>query len=150
MVFHFFSPQDFAQGGYGFSTEIFQQNFSKEIFPKGFLFLMEMSQLSVFQKGFFVFPWRCLSGSFSKGIFVFQLESPSGSFSIKFLFGRSFSVFAILPEIYKFQLDCPSKQYRRNLIFQLSDPFQVLLFCGQLFSNSELEGEIFSLIFLRS
>ena len=133
LVFHFFSPQDFAQGGYGFSTEIFQQNFSKEIFPKGFLFLMEMSQQSVFQKDFFVFHGD-VSVDLPQGEFLFFNWKVQVDLSQMGIFARKIiQCFAILLEIYKFQLDCPSKQYRRNLILQLSDSIQVLLFCGQLF-----------------
>ena len=46
---------------------------------------------------------------------------------------KVFEWFAILQQIYKFPLDCRCKQYRRNLIFQLSDYFQIVLFCGSFF-----------------
>ena len=126
-----------------FSTEFFKGNFSKrffvfdgnvstELFPKGFFVFHGNVSTECFPKRFFV----CLSIGKFKRIFLKRNFCLSiGKFKanlsqIEFLFGRSFSVFAILPEIYKFQLDCPGKQFRRNLILQLSDSIQVLLFCG--------------------
>ena len=98
---------------------VFHGDVSVDLSQREFLFLNWKVQEDLSQKEFLlgrIFAWK-----------NFCLED--------FLLGRFFAwkifqCFAILPQIYKFQLDCRGKQYRRNLIFQLSDPFQVLLFCG--------------------
>jgi hypothetical protein len=88
---------------------------SKQIFLKSnFCLSIGKFKANLSQIEFLFVHWKVQSESFSNRIFVWKV----------------IRCFAILLEIYKFQLDCPSKQYRRNLIFQLSDPFQVLLFCG--------------------
>ena len=108
-----------------FSTEFFKGNFSKRFFvfhrdvpvdlsQREFLFFNWKVQVDLSQIKFLFFNWKVQVDLSQMGIFARKI----------------IQCFAILLEIYKFQLDCPSKQYRRNLIFQLSDPFQVLLFCG--------------------
>ena len=123
---------EFFKGKFSKRFFVFDGNVSTELFPKGFFVFHGNVSTECFPKRFFV----CLSIGKFKRIFLKRNFCLSiGKFKanlsqIEFLFGRSFSVFAILPEIYKFQLDCPGKQFRRNLILQLSDSIQVLLFCG--------------------
>jgi hypothetical protein len=108
-----------------FSLKFFNGIFSKGIFVFPGKFKANLSQIEVL----FV-HWKVQSESFSNRILFVHWKVQSESFSNRIFAWKAIQCFAILPQTYKFQLDCRGKQYRRNLIFQLSDPFQVLLFCG--------------------